>query len=105
MVMFKNEFLNSKDEKLLRFLPSNLNSKSGICDCCEIITQCNLNSHKRDFYKVHDIIQVQLGTNFFNNPIKKIKEKEIPVYEVKYIILRQQFEGVHYLLLKQRDKI
>ena len=36
---------------------------------------------------------------------KKIKEDEIPAYEVKYVVLRQEFQGVPYLLLKQRDKI
>jgi hypothetical protein len=75
------------------------------CNCCENITQCNLNANKRDFYKVHDIIQVPIMANYFNNPIKKIKKDEIPVYEIKYVVLHQEFQGVPYLLLKQRDKI
>jgi hypothetical protein len=54
---------------------------------------------------MHDIVQVPIVTNYFNNPIKKIKEDEIPAYEVKYVVLHQEFQGVPYLLLKQRDKI
>jgi hypothetical protein len=75
------------------------------CNCCENITQCNLNSHQREFYRLHDIVQVPIAGNYFDNPIKKIKEDEIPAYEVKYVVLRQKFQGVPYLLLKQRDKI
>jgi hypothetical protein len=75
------------------------------CNFCENITLCNLNSHQRNFYKVHDIMQVPIAGNYFDNPIKKIKENEIPAYEIKYEVLRQEFQGVPYLLLKQRDKI
>jgi hypothetical protein len=75
------------------------------CDCCEIVTQCNLNAHQREFYRFHDILQVPIAGNYFDNPIKKIKEDEIPIYEIKYVVLRQEFQGVPYLLLKQRDKI
>jgi hypothetical protein len=88
---------------MVNIKPNNL--LSGICNCCENITQCNLNAHTREFYKFHDIVQVPIAGNYFDNPIKKIKEDEIPAYEVKYIVLRQEFQGVPYLLLKQRDKI
>ena len=56
------------------------------CNCCENITQCNLNAHQREFYKVHDIVQVPIAGNYFDNPIKKIKEDEIPIYEIKYVV-------------------
>jgi len=75
------------------------------CNYCEIATQCNLNARQREFYKVYDIIQVPIAGNYFDNPIKKINENEIPIYEIKYIVLRLEFQGVPYLLLKQRDKI
>ena len=75
------------------------------CNYCENITQCNLNANQREFYKVHDIVHVPIAGNYIHIPIKKIKEDEIPAYEVKYVVLRQEFQGVPYLLLKQRDKI
>ena len=42
------------------------------CNCCENITQCNLNANQREFYRVHDIVQVPIAGNYFDNPIKKI---------------------------------
>ena len=74
-------------------------------ESCDSITQCNLNCQWEKYFRTYDLIQVPITTGYWNNTIPKIPEKDIPKYEKKYIVLRLDYRGIPYLLLKERDKI
>lgn len=74
-------------------------------ESCENITECNLNGNWKQYFRTYDLIQVPITTGYWNNPIPKIPKNKIPEFEKKYVVLRLDYQGVPYLLLKERDKI
>jgi len=74
-------------------------------ESCENITECNLNSNWKKYFRTYDIIQVPITTGYWNNAIPKIPKDKIKELEKKYIILRLDYQGIPYLLFKERDKI
>ena len=69
-------------------------------NCCP---ENALISKWKEYYRKYDILQVPLLSSYWNKNIPKINCEEIPKLEKKYIIIRQEFQGVKYLLLKDRS--
>lgn len=69
---------------------------------CWAINTINVEERLRQYYKEYDLLQYTLGAVNYYNGINKIPKNKIPEYEKYYFIIREEYFGVKYLILRLR---
>lgn len=77
--------------------------------CCQKILNNNVKGAWKEYYRKYDLIQYAIATytkaQLWYDTIPKIPKNQIPIYEKKYIIFRQEYEGVPFLILRKKGTI